>query len=60
MNTNTRYLVGIIIIVGITSMMMIQQVDAPNFTTIDSETLREHLLDYIDAWQLENATDQSQ
>jgi hypothetical protein len=60
MNKNTRILIGIILIVGITSMMMIQQVDAPSFTTIDSEVLREHLLDYIDAWQLENATDQSQ
>ncbi|MFW9789443.1 MAG: fibronectin type III domain-containing protein, partial [Candidatus Thorarchaeota archaeon] len=45
---------------GISSMMMTQQVSGPVYSTMDSETLRANLLDYIDAWQLENSTDQSQ
>ena len=60
MNKRTRYIVCFIVVFGMTSMMMTQQVSGPVSSTIDSDRLREHLLDYIDAWQLENSTDQGE
>lgn len=60
MKKNTRYLACFIIVFGITSMMMTQQVNGPVASTIDSEMLREQLLDYVDLWMLERSTDQSQ
>ena len=60
MKKNTKYLICIMVVFGITSTVMIPPVQVAIASTLDSETLRERLLEFIDAWQLTNDPDQGE
>ncbi|MFW9768575.1 MAG: hypothetical protein ACFFF9_16045 [Candidatus Thorarchaeota archaeon] len=60
MKKNRRYLATIVVVFGITSMMMTLPVAAPMISPIDSDNLREQLMEQVDLWMFRRATDQSQ
>ena len=57
---NTRYLICIFVILGITSGILTPPGQHIAASVYDSEALREHLLDFIDAWQLTTERDQGE
>lgn len=60
MRKNTRYLICLFVVVGITSGIMAPPEQHTIASVFDSDALREHLLDFIDAWQLTTERDQGE
>ncbi len=60
MKKNTKYLVCLMIVFGITSGIMTPPGQLAIAAVFDSDALREHLLDFIDAWQLTTERDQGE
>ncbi len=60
MKKNTRYLICILVILGITSGILTPPGQHIVSSVFDSDALREHLLDFVDAWQLTTERNQGE
>jgi len=60
MKKKTKYLICILVILGITSGIMTPPGQHIAASVFDSDALREHLLDFVDAWQLTTERNQGE
>ncbi|MHA1907469.1 MAG: hypothetical protein ACW98Y_09265, partial [Candidatus Thorarchaeota archaeon] len=59
MKKNTKYFICLMIVFSLTSIAFVPPVRVALASSLDSDTLRERLLEFIDAWQLTNDRDLS-
>ncbi|MBN2230200.1 MAG: hypothetical protein JW779_11490, partial [Candidatus Thorarchaeota archaeon] len=60
MKKNTKYLICLMIVIGLTTIAFVPPVRIAVASALDSDTLRERLLEYIEAWQLTTERDMSE